>query len=101
MSPLQFRFWNRYQRQYLYEPKKKATLLLATITVLLVLIYLFGIRNQITLIKERLAFIKEKETKIKTMNENLEILSTIRPVYSQSAGSIRKLEDYIPDEEPS
>lgn len=97
MEGPKFRFWSRYSRQYLYEPKRGIATVSFVSSSAILLLFFFGIKPQYEVIKERLNLIHEREEATQIADLRLGNARNLEKAYEETTSSAEKLNEFIPD----
>ncbi|MBI4091498.1 type 4a pilus biogenesis protein PilO [candidate division WWE3 bacterium] len=98
MAELHYRFWNRYAREYLYEPTARAASIALLIPVMLVLVYLLIISPLLRSIKEKRGQIGERVQATDLIKERSKNIEKLKSVYEGAEEQRTKLDLYIPND---
>lgn len=93
-----FRYWSRYSREYLYEPRKYASLTSLIVFILLVFLFLFGFRPTLDEINSKTDQINLRAEQLNSVELYLSNVNKIRPVYEQLIPKLPALDYAIPSD---
>lgn len=94
-----FRFWSRYARSYLYEPRKKASGSVLLLIAILILLFAFGYYPTFNQISAKREVLKMQETTLKDAQSKIKYINTLKPAYEKTKANLDRLEKLMPSED--
>ncbi len=99
MKLQKFRYWSRYSREYLYEPRKYASLASAVIVIVILALYFFGFKPILEEIGVKRDAITQRKQELQDINDYLGNIKSLKPILASSQVESKTLETLIPTNE--
>ncbi len=98
MKRQQFRYWSRYTREYLYEPRKYASMTSLIVVIVIILLYFFGFKPTLAEMNEKNANLVTRKAQLESINDYLGNIQSLKPLLQEASVNRNKLKDSIPED---